>query len=851
MNPMPRGHRRLFPALLGSLLVAFPAAQSRAQGADPSENTAQQGKGLSEGQLKMVFEQGTQATMEALKEGDGTKAVANIRTLRKLTGGVSDEAFAKAITIFAVKSRGEGETIPANRIDAMLQVLHDIKDSDNPLAREAARQADLFLHDLSGRKDGALDGDPAAKEYVLGNPDLRREMTRTWTKRGRHRNVLEATERSLKDNPEDSEAMHHRADAYHGLGDNKKALAAVDESLKRDADNSNAWTLRASANMQLGNLSQARTDAARALALNPQDKAALAILSLSREAPASDLVGIDAQADRVRNRLQGQADDFPRRTPPPDKMGSLRQAGASLPVSGSGDASEAGGQPIAVRAQTFYKQALTQMQLGDGSGAIESAGTAIRLSPGSPQPYAVRAAAYNAVKDYASAYQDASKALELDPKNLPALLARAWSLNQMGRSREALGDARGALRLAPNDSYAYYNKALAEQKLGLWEEMMPDFAAAAELNPEFRSHLESAAAVYQENTGRAFVFDGSARPFPSAAGGRGGRPQTTSPGQKNRLLVSVVATAVGGGLIAFFLLDTFSRRRSGRPPQADATTGTGSAALLGGNYAVVRELGRGGMGIVYEALDNALGRTVAIKKMKEEIRLNPRDKDRFIQEARLVAALKHPGLVEIYSIFEENDALFLVFEFVPGMTLDEHLYRTGPVSPARARELLRPVCDALAYAHEHKVIHRDLKLSNIMLADDGQVKVMDFGLARQAKDTLARLSTTDAGGTPAYMAPEQERGVVRRESDIFMLGGCLYELLTGRPPFAGGHLQLQKLDQAFRDPSELVPGLPRELDAVVRKALAPDPDARYHTPREFLAALDAAVGGTVPQPPSA
>jgi serine/threonine protein kinase len=250
------------------------------------------------------------------------------------------------------------------------------------------------------------------------------------------------------------------------------------------------------------------------------------------------------------------------------------------------------------------------------------------------------------------------------------------------------------------------------------------------------------------------------------------------------------------------------------------------------------------MGIVYEAQDRSLERRVAVKKMRDEIRVDPHERRRFVNEAKLVAQLRHPNIVDIYAIVEEGQEVYLVFEFVSGRTLGDQLKSEGPMSLDAARNVLHAASEAVEHAHAAQIVHRDLKPSNIMITDDGRVKVMDFGVARQAKDAITKMSMTNTVvGTPPYMAPEQEQGTVRRESDVFALGVCLYEMLTGHLPFTGGGaaMLLNKLNGKHIPPSQRNPELPAGLDEVLAKALIPDPDKRYHTPSEFVAALDAVI----------
>jgi serine/threonine protein kinase len=261
-------------------------------------------------------------------------------------------------------------------------------------------------------------------------------------------------------------------------------------------------------------------------------------------------------------------------------------------------------------------------------------------------------------------------------------------------------------------------------------------------------------------------------------------------------------------------------------------------------YELVKEIGLGGMGVVYEAIDRSLERRVAVKKMRDEIRADPHERRRFVNEAKLVASLRHANIVDIYAIVEEGQEVYLVFEFVTGRTLNDLIKADGPMSLEAARGVLTAVSDAVEHAHAAQIVHRDLKPSNIMITEDGRVKVMDFGVARQAKDAITKMSMTNTVvGTPPYMAPEQEQGTVRRESDVFALGVCLYEMLTGQLPFSGGGaaMLLNKLNGKHIPPSQRNPALPASLDEVIAKALVPDPDKRYSNPTQLIAALDAVI----------
>jgi serine/threonine-protein kinase len=260
---------------------------------------------------------------------------------------------------------------------------------------------------------------------------------------------------------------------------------------------------------------------------------------------------------------------------------------------------------------------------------------------------------------------------------------------------------------------------------------------------------------------------------------------------------------------------------------------------------VTRELGIGGMGIVYEATDNALARRVAIKKMRDEIRTDPVECRRFLAEARTVASLHHPNIVDIYSIVEDSGDIYLVFEYVDGRTVSQLIGDSGPLAFVDAQRIMKAVCAAVDYAHAQGIIHRDLKLANIMVSADGRTKVMDFGVARQAQEALTKIAQTNTiVGTPPYMAPEQEQGTVRRESDVFALGVCFYEMLTGRFPFAGqgAGMLLNKVNGKFDLLSQVAPGMPAGLDEIMAKAISPDPEKRYRTAGDFYSALQGVQG---------
>jgi serine/threonine protein kinase/Tfp pilus assembly protein PilF len=260
------------------------------------------------------------------------------------------------------------------------------------------------------------------------------------------------------------------------------------------------------------------------------------------------------------------------------------------------------------------------------------------------------------------------------------------------------------------------------------------------------------------------------------------------------------------------------------PVEVRAAREAGARTL--GKYQIVRELGRGGMGSVHKAWDSSLRRWVALKIL---LGLGGRDEIvRFRREAQTAATLSHPGLVGVYEIGEDGDTAFIAMEFVEGHTLSGH-----PVPPPRACEIMIAVARAVDHAHRRGIIHRDLKPQNIMLDTAGQVRVMDFGLAKPLRERSRVTLTGTIVGTPSYMSPEQADGHVSQvdhRSDIYSLGAVLYELLTRRPPFAGRTVLETLTHVVEKDPvrpSKLNPGVPRDLETIVLRALDKEKTRRY------------------------
>jgi serine/threonine protein kinase len=269
-------------------------------------------------------------------------------------------------------------------------------------------------------------------------------------------------------------------------------------------------------------------------------------------------------------------------------------------------------------------------------------------------------------------------------------------------------------------------------------------------------------------------------------------------------------------------------------------------ALVGqsvGHYRIARVLGTGGMGVVYEAEDTRLGRTVALKALAPQYTADAGRRERLRREARAAATLNHPAIATVHA-FEEIDAdVFIVSEFVPGETLRDELAQ-GALAPIRVRDTGTAIARGLAAAHARGIVHRDLKPENVMRTPEGSIKILDFGLARFRDAAAGPALTGDDAmlGTPAYMSPEQ----IRREpldarSDLFALGVLLHELLTGRHPFPAPDPAAQLARILEADPAPLPDVVPPALASVVRRCLRKHPAERPESAQAVIDALQSSA----------
>ena len=287
------------------------------------------------------------------------------------------------------------------------------------------------------------------------------------------------------------------------------------------------------------------------------------------------------------------------------------------------------------------------------------------------------------------------------------------------------------------------------------------------------------------------------------------------------------------------------------PIRPEDELGTHVAEVLSANYELEDEVGRGGMGIVYCARDRRLKREIAIKVLPPELSFRADIRQRFLREAETAAQLNHPNIVPIYTVEERDNLVYFVMAYIKGDNLGVRLQQHGPMPPVEVRRVLREVADALSYAHNRNVIHRDIKPDNIIIDEEtGRAMVTDFGIARALTDTGdSRLTATGmAIGTPAYMSPEQSAGdkAIDGRSDLYSLGVVGYQMLCGQPPFVASNTPSMLVKHLSERPvpvDERWPDLPPDLARAVMICLEKDPADRFPNAAAFVEALS---GGAMP-----
>jgi serine/threonine-protein kinase len=269
--------------------------------------------------------------------------------------------------------------------------------------------------------------------------------------------------------------------------------------------------------------------------------------------------------------------------------------------------------------------------------------------------------------------------------------------------------------------------------------------------------------------------------------------------------------------------------------------------LLNNRYALGEMIGTGGMADVYIGDDTRLNRKVAIKVLRRDLARDPSFVARFKKEALAAGGLNHSGIVAVYDSGDENNSPYIVMELISGQTLRQ-VMQQGLIPQGRALEIIEGILQALEYSHKEGIVHRDIKPGNIMITDSGDIKVMDFGIARATDDIGATMTNTwNVIGTAQYLSPEQATGeLADGRSDLYSLGCLMYELLTGRPPFTGDtpvSIAYQHVSSPITPASQVKPGLSNDIDRMLEVVLSKDPNNRYQDATAMLADLQRVIKG--------
>ncbi|MBQ7908392.1 MAG: protein kinase [Elusimicrobiaceae bacterium] len=396
-------------------------------------------------------------------------------------------------------------------------------------------------------------------------------------------------------------------------------------------------------------------------------------------------------------------------------------------------------------------------------------------------------------------------------KRFYLLLAIAY--DGLKQYEDVIYSAGEAIAVAPQDPRGYTLRAQAYLQQKDYERCRIDVEKALRLNPKSQMALKIKQDLDEKTKAKSALAAST---------------QKRSAPAPHWLVVYFIAIAVAIVVFVYLRYEDLFRR-------GPKTAYSRREVEVKEQYDFLRQIGEGGMGKVYEAYDKVLKRKVAIKRVRPELVRSAYIREQFLAEARMVALLRHPCIVEIYTVIESESSLYLVFEYVDGQTLETRLDIDGRVPFSEAKQIFDYVCRGLHYAHAQDIIHCDLKPGNIMIREDGSAKVMDFGVAKKSMegDTGART----VAGTPAYMAPEQQKGFMRKQSDVYSLALCLYEALVGQVPWS-----VKGFDIATKrvyPPSRLAPGIPAEVDRLLEDALREDPKERIQSIDEFWSRLNA------------
>ena len=417
-------------------------------------------------------------------------------------------------------------------------------------------------------------------------------------------------------------------------------------------------------------------------------------------------------------------------------------------------------------------------------------------------------------EDYNFVQEETKKLIAQDVKDSRVERLLALSYEKQSDCKNAIYYATQAIARQPSDAQAYAVRASCYYKNGDTLRATEDIETALNLNPNylFAQDLKNLIDNYDTQIVKKKYQ---------------ARNQKRLPSWFVPYLICVLA------LIGFLLILHFKAIYSLKDKKGTAYQGIN----IKEKYNFIRQIGEGGMGKVYEAYDNVLKRRVAVKRIRPELLKNDYIREQFLAEARMVAMLRNPYIVEIYTVIETANSLYLVFEYVDGQTLETRLDIDNNLTLEQAKDIFSSVCKGLAYAHKQDVVHCDLKPGNIMIADSGIAKVMDFGVAKKLAGG-SKKEAKNLAGTPAYMSPEQQQGIMSKQSDIYSLAVCLYETLCGQVPWSvdGFDVETKKIVPL----SKLLPNIPPAVDALIERCLKEDPAERVQSVEEFWERLSKA-----------
>jgi eukaryotic-like serine/threonine-protein kinase len=469
---------------------------------------------------------------------------------------------------------------------------------------------------------------------------------------------------------------------------------------------------------------------------------------------------------------------------------------------------------------------------------------------------------YQRVQEYAKAadmyarHGDEERAAEMylasgDPKQAALSLERLGKRPEAAQYYQQAGEHREAARLL-HEVGDYFGAAKELLGVGAAEEAM---ALLQQVGPESERYLEATILL-----GDLFVersLDGPAREkYERASTLRPIGPDFVYPTyqlarlhdrQGNahealRLYEKVVAEQFDYRDVQQRIADVWDRLAGTTQMMPAREAGGAGSQVAPPRYRIIREVGRGGMGIVYQAEDDILQRPVAYKVLPDAVRDDPTALEDFLREARIAASLHHPNIVTIFDAGQTADAVYITMEYVEGRSLQDILDEVGILPLPRALDVFRQACRSLAHAHRQQIVHRDVKPANIMVSSTGAVKLMDFGLAAVVSHASAKVSSVR--GTPFYMAPEQITGdAISALADQYALGCTLYHMVSGRPPFVDGDVLYHHIHTEPASPRQWNRKIPVWLDAVILRTMLKVPARRFSSVDVLLHEVEQNLAG--------